>query len=78
MTRCSLDLEKRADGWNAMSADLSAYSWREIFTGKEATPARDPESPEDEIKGLGAAPEGPLPLPLQDSVTVSALKDLAK
>ena len=80
MTRCSLDLEKVADGWNAMSADISAFGWREMFKNKglnsqlslvETAPTENNDQDEEE-------PQGPIPLPIQDSVAVSALKDLAK
>jgi len=30
MTRCTLDFEKVVDGWNPMSADLTAFCWQEL------------------------------------------------
>ena len=79
MTRCSLDLEQIADGWNAMSTDLSAYCWTQLFNeklGLEYEVTDQVSALDDDSIVTGGA--GPLPVGIQDSKTVRALKDLAK
>ena len=84
MTRCSLDLDKVADGWNAMSTDISAYCWKELFENKlglgydVAPENNDIDNGSSVADPTPSSPEEPAPLNLQDSRTKEALKDLAK
>ena len=84
MTRCILDYEKVADGWNPMSADLTAFCWQELFNDKlglgyEVEDVNKPSVSDQVQQELDEhVPTGPMPLPLQDSRTIEALKDLAR